>query len=79
MNASGRIEYIDGKNFPKGFVLRNDENGVVLEKHLDDKSLNVEVIMRFEGARLMVEQNFYQCFSEVRKLIKDSIPVYVKL
>lgn len=35
--------------------------------------------MRFEGARLMVEQSFHQCFSKVRKLIKDSIPIYVKL
>ena len=78
-NLEWKIEYIEGENFPKGFVLREDEKGVVLEKHFDDKSLNIDVLMRFEGAQLMVEQNFHQCFSEVRKLIKDSVPIYVKL
>jgi len=62
-----------------GFMLREMQHGIVLEKHLYGKEKNVDVVMVFEGRKININEDFEYCVKEARKYVPIEIPLYVDL
>lgn len=79
-NKFGNVKFIPRNEFSKGYLLRENKSGVVLEKHYDSEHVNVDVVAEFEGAHLSNDADLHWLLSEFRNyVVEQDVILYVAL
>lgn len=80
MEKFGEVENVNLRYmYPIGYVLRQQEDGVVLEEYLDHKGLRVDTVHQFgEDLRLDREEDLKKCLKVAREYEPDlENPIFV--
>ena len=79
-NKFGNVKFISQNEFSKGYLLRENKIGVVLEKYYDEEHQNVDVVAEFEGAHLSNEADLHWLLSEFRDyVVEQDVILYVTM
>ena len=79
-NKFGNVEFISQNEFSKGYLLRENKSGVVLEKHYDSEHMRVDIVAEFEGTHLNNDADLHWLLCEFRNYVVDQdVILYVAL
>lgn len=74
----GEVEVVWGE-YPKGVLIRQTEEVILLEEHFDDQNENVDVLHRFpEDMRLFDKGDVRECLAKAREYEPDfNVPIHI--
>ena len=73
----GKVEFKSRNEISEGYVLWEEEDGLVLEKHTAGAA---EVVAKFTGATFNRDRDMRRCLADARGHVKDmKVPIYVDL
>lgn len=75
----GEVVIIQRDDYPVGIVIRERNNGIILEQHFDSTGNNEDILHLFDNSTIWNKEDFLNSLTVARKYEPDlSIPIYVQ-